>query len=174
MQTSIHAWLSRICWAPDAARAGAPYEAHWRAQYECSPELQAEFSSPEMYVAYQRGVARGAARVIGGQVTAIPRWMKLGEVVETTGLSAATIYRRMADGSFPKQFHIGGAARWDSREVLATMDRLRAEREAGDPDEATLGAWRSTYEESSTLQAEFGSVDNYLAFKRAQHAGRAA
>ena len=37
----------------------------------------------------------------------IDRFMRLDEVLHTTGLSTATVYRRIKEGTFPKQIRIG-------------------------------------------------------------------
>ena len=37
-----------------------------------------------------------------------PRFVRLPEVVQLTGVSRSTIYRWMANGEFPKQVSLGG------------------------------------------------------------------
>ncbi|WP_311885728.1 MULTISPECIES: AlpA family transcriptional regulator [unclassified Pseudomonas] len=37
----------------------------------------------------------------------IDRFLRLDEVLHITGLSCATVYRRMKEGTFPKQIRIG-------------------------------------------------------------------
>lgn len=37
----------------------------------------------------------------------IDRFLRLNEVLHITGLSCATVYRRMKEGTFPKQIRIG-------------------------------------------------------------------
>ncbi|WP_426234341.1 helix-turn-helix transcriptional regulator [Pseudomonas sp. TWP3-2] len=37
----------------------------------------------------------------------IDRFLRLQEVLHITGLSCATVYRRMKEGTFPKQVRIG-------------------------------------------------------------------
>ncbi len=37
-----------------------------------------------------------------------PRFVRLAEVVQLTGVSRSTIYRWMANGEFPKQVSLGG------------------------------------------------------------------
>ena len=47
-----------------------------------------------------------------------PRFIRLPQVLETTGLSTSTIYRWMTDGTFPEQIQIGGkSAVWNERDV---------------------------------------------------------
>lgn len=52
-----------------------------------------------------------------------PQFIKLAQVRELTSLSTAEIYRRVSEGSFPKQVRIGvkGVA-WIYQEVLAWME----------------------------------------------------
>lgn len=48
------------------------------------------------------------------------RVIRLREVMQKTGLSKTSIYRRMRDGAFPKQFKLGDGARasgWWNHEV---------------------------------------------------------
>jgi len=46
--------------------------------------------------------------------------LRMASVAEFTGLSQATIYRRIKDGTFPAQYKIGPwAARWKSGEIRA-------------------------------------------------------
>lgn len=47
------------------------------------------------------------------------RIMRLGEVMELTGLSRATLYRLMSEDAFPQSVEIGkGAIGWHAGEVL--------------------------------------------------------
>lgn len=57
-----------------------------------------------------------------------PRNMKRHEVQWRTGLSCTEIYRRMAQGTFPKQYKIGvRAVAWRSDQVDAwVMERVKA------------------------------------------------
>lgn len=50
----------------------------------------------------------------------LDRFMRVAEVVEVAGLSRASIYRRMRDGTFPLARDLGGGCvRWRQSEVLA-------------------------------------------------------
>lgn len=48
------------------------------------------------------------------------------------GISRATFWRRVADGTLPKPIKIGHATRWRRAEVLAAIERATAERDAGE------------------------------------------
>jgi prophage regulatory protein len=51
------------------------------------------------------------------------RFLRIDRVVEKTGRSRASIYRMVADGSFPKQERIGlRAVGWRMSAVLEWMD----------------------------------------------------
>ena len=43
------------------------------------------------------------------------------------GISRATFWRRVSDGTFPRPVKIGGATRWRRAELLAAVDRLSAD-----------------------------------------------
>ena len=57
------------------------------------------------------------------------RILRLPEVLELTGLSKSTLYRRMAVEEFPQQVKLGGAGcrtvGWLENEVYAWMDGLK-------------------------------------------------
>ena len=42
------------------------------------------------------------------------------------GISRATFWRRVSDGTFPAPVKIGGATRWRRADLLAAVDRLSA------------------------------------------------
>lgn len=44
--------------------------------------------------------------------------------------SRATFWRRVKDGTLPRPIKIAGATRWRRDELLATIERLSAERDA--------------------------------------------
>ena len=47
-----------------------------------------------------------------------PRFMRLSEVLQLTGVSRSTIYRWMATGKFPKQVSLGAnTVAWLDREI---------------------------------------------------------
>ena len=53
------------------------------------------------------------------------------EVCRKIGCTRATIYKRVADGSFPKPVHIGPRSpRWRSDEIADWIDRLSEARAA--------------------------------------------
>jgi prophage regulatory protein len=56
------------------------------------------------------------------------RVLRLNVVLEITGLSRASIYRRMANGSFPRQVSLGGprgrAVGWRERDIEAFLEGL--------------------------------------------------
>ena len=53
-----------------------------------------------------------------------PRFIRLPQVVEMTGLGKTTIYRWINHGTFPKQIQIGGkSVVWNEREVIDWMNQ---------------------------------------------------
>jgi prophage regulatory protein len=60
------------------------------------------------------------------------RFIKLPQVKDYTSLSTSEIYRRIAAGTFPTQITLGPkSVAWIEAEVLAWLDALAAQREAG-------------------------------------------
>ena len=56
--------------------------------------------------------------------TAAPRFLRLPEVREMTGLSTSTIYRWMTEGTFPKQIQLGSrSVVWLESDVTKWMDQ---------------------------------------------------
>ena len=56
------------------------------------------------------------------QVTA-PRFLRLPEVLEMTGLSTSTIYRWMTEGTFPRQIQLGSrSVVWLESAVVKWME----------------------------------------------------
>lgn len=54
------------------------------------------------------------------------RLLRMGEVMEATGLSKAMIYRLIGQQRFPQQYKPGGyASRWSEAEVLAWRESQR-------------------------------------------------
>lgn len=45
------------------------------------------------------------------------------------GISRATFWRRVTDGSLPKPIKLGGATRWHRNELLAVVDAALAKRD---------------------------------------------
>ena len=55
-----------------------------------------------------------------GTEVAFPKLMRRSEVEAAVGLSAATLYRLMSAGSFPRPIRVGAqAVRWRAEDVLA-------------------------------------------------------
>ena len=55
------------------------------------------------------------------------RLLRRPEVEELTGLSRASIYRRMGDGKFPPPVRVGAmAVRWKESDITAWMQSLPA------------------------------------------------
>ena len=62
------------------------------------------------------------------QVTA-PRFLRLPEVLQMTGMGKTFIYDRMNDGTFPKQIQLGGkSVVWNEQEVTKWMEHRMANR----------------------------------------------
>lgn len=59
----------------------------------------------------------------------IDRFLRLKEVIHITGLSTATIYRRIKEGTFPKQIRIGpNSVAWRQSEIEQWMlDLVRSD-----------------------------------------------
>jgi predicted DNA-binding transcriptional regulator AlpA len=47
------------------------------------------------------------------------------------GLSRATLWRRVADGTLPQPVRIGGATRWRRDELIAAIEAASTRRSAG-------------------------------------------
>ena len=61
--------------------------------------------------------------------------LKLPEVMRRVGLSRPTVYKRMAQGQFPRPIYPAKRApRWRSDEIAAWIERLSAARSAA-PDQ---------------------------------------
>ena len=63
------------------------------------------------------------------RLTTAPRFLRVRDVLEMTGMSRSFIYAQMAEGIFPKQIHL--AARtivWNEREVVQWMEDRMASR----------------------------------------------
>lgn len=60
----------------------------------------------------------------------IDRFMRIDEVLSTTGLGRNTVYRRMREGTFPKQVKLGpNTVAWRQSEISSWMDSLAASNE---------------------------------------------
>lgn len=52
----------------------------------------------------------------------IDRFLRLDEVLHITGLSCATVYRRMKEGTFPRQIRIGpNSVAWRQSAIVKWM-----------------------------------------------------
>ena len=57
-------------------------------------------------------------------------FLRIGKVVDVTGLPPSTVYAMMAEGNFPKSIPLGPRIRaWDADEVRAWQDARIAERD---------------------------------------------
>ncbi|SFP38407.1 transcriptional regulator, AlpA family [Geopseudomonas sagittaria] len=57
----------------------------------------------------------------------IDRLMRLDEVLHTTGLGRNTVYRRMREGTFPKQVKLGpNSVAWRQSDIATWMASLTA------------------------------------------------
>ena len=55
--------------------------------------------------------------------------LRVREVLEMTGMSRSFIYAQMAEGTFPKQIHLGPRTIvWNEREVVQWMEDRMASR----------------------------------------------
>ena len=71
-----------------------------------------------------------AGDIISPSSTRTRHFLRIGKVVELTGLPPSTVYQPMAEGLFPKSIPLGPRIRaWDADEVLAWQDARIAERE---------------------------------------------
>ena len=61
--------------------------------------------------------------------TTAPRFLRLPEVLQITGMSKTFIYDRINDGTFPKQIQLGSrTVVWNEREVVQWMEDRMASR----------------------------------------------
>ncbi|BBP82415.1 DNA-binding protein [Pseudomonas sp. Pc102] len=52
----------------------------------------------------------------------IDRFLRIDDVMDITGLGRATVYRRMSDGTFPKQVRIGtNSVAWRQSDIVEWM-----------------------------------------------------
>ena len=63
------------------------------------------------------------------RLTTAPRFLRVRDVLEMTGMSRSLIYAQMAEGTFPKQIHLGARTiAWNEREVVQWMEDRMASR----------------------------------------------
>lgn len=75
------------------------------------------------------------------------------EAAATIGVSKATWWRRVADGTMPQPIRIGSVTRWKVSEILAAIEKLAKERPSGKvPDTSTRS---SDLERKSTLDHKY-------------------
>lgn len=68
----------------------------------------------------------GAEKEQGSSPAAFNRCVRTRQVCEMTGMSRASVYRKIADGTFPKSFKIGESM---SAWRVATIEQWIADRE---------------------------------------------
>lgn len=62
------------------------------------------------------------------------RILRIGEVLRRTGLSRATVYRKIAKGTFPRQLSLSdNASGWHASEVSRWIDNPTAYRAVAEP-----------------------------------------
>jgi prophage regulatory protein len=54
----------------------------------------------------------------------VTRLLRCREVEDRTGLGTSTIYRKMAQGKFPRPRDLGGSVRWVEADIEAWIDGL--------------------------------------------------
>lgn len=60
----------------------------------------------------------------------IDRFLRLDEVLHVTGLSRNTVYRRIREGTFPKQLRIGpNSVAWRQSEIVEWMNSFTLDKE---------------------------------------------
>ena len=63
------------------------------------------------------------------RLTTAPRFLRLPEVLQMTGMGKSFIYDRINDGSFPKQIQLGSrTVVWNEQEVTKWMEDRMASR----------------------------------------------
>ena len=61
--------------------------------------------------------------------SAQPRFLRLADVLEMTGMGKTFISARMKDGTFPKQIQLGSrSVVWNEQEVITLMEDQMASR----------------------------------------------
>ena len=79
--------------------------------------------------------------------TTAPRFLRISEVLQMTGMGKTFIYDRMRDGTFPKQIQLGSrTVVWNEQEVTKWMaDRVasRRPRRVGDLNTSELSVGRA-------------------------------
>lgn len=59
------------------------------------------------------------------------RFLRLRQVIETTGVSRSAIYRKIAASDFPRPIHIGpNSVAWSEAEILRWMDERELSRDS--------------------------------------------
>jgi prophage regulatory protein len=61
------------------------------------------------------------------------RLIRIGDLIEITGLSRTTIYREIQNGRFPVPIRIGASVRWPMSEISQFIESRKAERGAPYP-----------------------------------------
>ena len=61
--------------------------------------------------------------------TTAPRFLRISEVLQMTGMGKTFIYDRMKEGTFPKQIQLGSrSVVWNEQEVIKWMEDRMASR----------------------------------------------
>jgi len=58
--------------------------------------------------------------------TAHDRLLPIRTVIQMVGFATPTIYRKMADGEFPRPVKIRNAARWSERDIVEWIEAQKA------------------------------------------------
>lgn len=55
--------------------------------------------------------------------------LNVKQVASTLGVSVPTVWRHVANGKLPAPCKVGGASRWLESELVAEIERMKAERD---------------------------------------------
>ncbi|MEP3675478.1 helix-turn-helix domain-containing protein [Sulfitobacter sp.] len=61
--------------------------------------------------------------------TGVDPLLKVAEAAELFSISVPSFWRRVADGSIGKPIKIGGLSRWPRSEILAVIEKAKAQRD---------------------------------------------
>ena len=80
--------------------------------------------------------------------------IRLPEVIARTGLSRSTIYKRIAEGTFPRAVQVGPrTVAWILTEICAWVDATIAQSRRGDPRHGSAGIPRPSAADREREQA---------------------
>ena len=60
---------------------------------------------------------------------AVDPLLTVREAAPTLGMSIPTFWRRVQDGVIPRPIKLGGLSRWPQSEILAVIEKAKAQRE---------------------------------------------